>query len=108
MPTDVRFALVREPLNPHAKPVAMSALGELARAIHADRQGAAIKLDNAPLKVQGWPEELQGVSITTLTDDGSPHRYIGWAWLDGSDWGGLQRALERLASTAPTIGRRAA
>lgn len=108
MSRDVRFALVREPLSPHAKPAVMPTLAALARAIHFDRRGAPIVLAAAPLKVREWEEELQGVSVTTLGPDGAPDRYIGWAWLDGFDRQTLQRALDSQVSTAPTLGGRAA
>jgi len=108
MSRDVRFALVREPLNPHAKPVAMPTLASLARAIHFDRAGAPIILENRPLRVQDWDEEIQGVSVFTLTEGGDKHRYIGWAWLDGFDRQTLQRALDSQVSTTPTFGGRAA
>jgi hypothetical protein len=108
MSRDVRFALVREPLNPHATPEVKPTLAALARAIHFARNGAPIVLAPAPLKVREWDEELQGVSVHTLGLDGGAHRYVGWAWLDGFDWQTLQRALDSQVSTTPTLGGRAA
>lgn len=106
MTQDVRFALVREPTNPLAKPVAYQSLGDLARAIHTDREGAGIELeDGIPLNVRGWGE-LQGVGIWTQGEGGDRCRYIGWAWLDGGGYGSLEMALAARQSMAPTIGRR--
>lgn len=107
MSQDVRYALVRDPLSPHSKPVAKATLADLARAIHFDRKGAAIILGDAPFKVRGFADELAGVAITTLSEGGDPHRYIGLAWLDGGDRHALQRALDSQVSVAPTIGRAA-
>lgn len=106
MTQDVRFALVREPTNPLAKPVAYQSLGDLARAIHTDREGAGIELeDGIPLNVRGWGE-LLGVGIWTQGESGERCRYIGWAWLDGGGRGPLEMALAARQSMAPTIGRR--
>lgn len=101
---DVRFALVREPTNPLAKPVAYQALGDLARAIHVDRAGAAIELQDAvPLRIRDWGEVL-GVAVWTLGEGGDRQRYIGWAWLDGGGRRQLEVALQARHSVAPTIG----
>lgn len=102
---DVRFALVREPLNPLAKPVSCVTLGELARTIHRDRKGAPIEcLDDVTLRIRDWGD-VQGVAIWTLGEDGGRHRYIGWAWLDGRGRGPLEAALAALVPNAPVIGR---
>jgi hypothetical protein len=102
---DVRFALVREPTNPLAKPQACVTLGELARTIHRDRRGAPIQLlDDVALNIAGWGE-VTGVAIWTLSEGGDQHRYIGWAWLNGAKAAALRSALDALQSTAPTIGR---
>jgi|GEM_PF-2299622 len=106
MPQDVRFALVREPLRPNAKPVSKATLRDLARAVHTARQGRPIQLQDAPLFVRGWGE-LQGVSVFTLTADGAPHIYLGWAWLDGRPRQVLESALASVQANAPTIGRAA-
>lgn len=106
MAQDVRFALVRKPLQPHAKPVTKATLRDLARAIHSDRQGRPIQLQDAPLVVLGWGE-LQGVSVFTLTADGAPHVYLGWAWLNGRPRQVLESALASVEANAPTIGRAA-
>lgn len=104
---DVRFALVREPTNPLALPVAYPMLSELARAIHVDRAGAPIELQDAvPLNIRDWGEVL-GVAIWTLGEGGDRHRYIGLAWLDGGGRRQLEAALKARHSTAPTIGRAA-
>lgn len=107
MSSDVRFALVREPLKPTSKPVAMADLRALAKAIHDARDGLAIQLQDAPLNVHGWGE-LPGVSITTLdAGTGDARDYIGWAWLDGGSRASLEAALRARHATAPTIGRAA-
>ncbi len=104
---DVRFALVREPTNPLAKPRAFVTLGELARAIHRDRAGAPIQLDDdVPLNIRDWGE-VRGVAVFTLTEGGDKHRFIDWAWLNGGGRAALERALAAQASTAPTIGGQA-
>lgn len=104
---DVRFALVREPTNPLARPVAYPTAADLARAIHVDRAGAPIELQDAvPLNIRDWGEVL-GVAVWTLGEGGDRHRYIGWAWLDGGGRQQLQAALEARRSAAPTIGRAA-
>jgi hypothetical protein len=108
MSRDVRFALVRDPLNPHAKPEVKPTLAALARAIHFARNGKPIVLAPTPLKVREWDEELEGVSVITQGPDGAPDAYIGWAWLDGFDWRTLQRALDSQVNTTPTLGGRAA
>ncbi len=107
MQRDVRFALVREPTNPHAKPVAMATMASLARAIHTARRGAPIVLENARLFIRGWDEEVMGVSVTTLTEGGDPDRYITWAWINGADRQVLQRALDNQVGNVPAIGRAA-
>lgn len=102
---DVRFALVREPLNPLAKPVSYPMLSELARALHVDRAGAPIELQDAvPLNIRDWGEVL-GVAVWTLGESGERHRYLGWAWLDGGGRRQLEAALTARHSVAPTIGR---
>jgi hypothetical protein len=103
--SDVRFALVREPTNPLAMPVAYPMMSDLARAIDVDRAGAAIELqDNVPLNIRDWGEVF-GVAVWTLGEGGDRHRYLGWAWLDGGGRGPLEAALHARCSTAPTIGR---
>jgi hypothetical protein len=102
---DVRFALVRQPTNPLAKPQACVTLGELARTIHRDRKGAPIQLvDDIALNIADWGE-VRGVGVWTLTEGGDQHLYIGWAWLNGAAAAALRSALDALQSTAPTIGR---
>ncbi len=104
---NVRFALVREPTNPLAKPVAYARLCDLARAIHVERGDAAIELqDRAPLNIRDWGEVL-GVAVWALDESGARTRLIGWAWLDGGGRRQLQAALEARHSVAPTIGRAA-
>lgn len=101
---DVRFALVRQPTNPLAKPQACVTLGELARTIHRDRKGAPIQcVDDVALNIADWGE-VRGVAVFTLTESGDQHLYIGWAWINGSGASALQAALSALQSTAPTIG----
>lgn len=104
---DVRFALVREPTNPLAKPVAYPSLGDLARAIQVDRADAPIEIeDQVPLNIRDWGE-VMGVAVWTLGEGGERHRYLGWAWLDGRGRPALKAALEARHSTAPMIGRAA-
>ncbi len=89
---NVRYALVREPTNPLAKPTAYETLRDLARAIQVDRGDAAIELeDRAPLNIRGLGEVL-GVAVWLLGEDGARTRLI---------------ALEARHSVAPTIGRAA-
>jgi hypothetical protein len=106
MPVDnVRFALVREPTNPLAVPVAYPMLSDLARAIQVERAGAPIELqENIPLNIRDWGE-VMGVGVWTLSEGGDRHRYIGWAWLDGGGRRQLEAALQARQSAAPTIGR---
>lgn len=106
MPPEYRFALVREPTRPTSKPVSMATLSSLARAIHTARRHRAIQLQDAPLNVRGWGE-LQGVSVYTLSDDGQPQDYIGWAWLDARPRQALETALAATMSDAPMFGRAA-
>jgi hypothetical protein len=84
----------------------MATLSSLARAIHTARRHRAIQLQDAPLNVRGWGE-LQGVSVYTLSDDGQPQDYIGWAWLDGRPRQALEAALAATMSDAPMFGRAA-
>lgn len=90
---DVRFALVRGPTNPLARPQPCVTLGELARAVDRDRKGAPIQcVDNTPLDVADWGE-LRGVGIWTLTPAGDHDRYIDWAWMNGAGLTALEAAL---------------
>lgn len=93
MPQEARYALLRQPTNPMAKPVAFDSLAALAAALHRDRRHEPIQLFDAPIYVEGENEPRQGVSIWTLDVEGGRSRYLGWAWLNGGGRTALQAGL---------------
>lgn len=93
MPHEARYALLRQPTKPQAKPVVFDSVTALAAALHRDRKGEPIQLFDAPIYVEGENEQRAGVSVWTLDVEGGRSRYLGWAWLNGCGRTALQSAL---------------
>lgn len=103
MPITARFALVRKPTDPHARPVLLASLADLVATIHRDRKGGALQMFDAEIHVFGEDEPRQGVSLFAI-DDGEQSRFLGWAYLEGRGVNALRRALDAGRPDVPTIG----
>ncbi len=77
IPPGCRFALLT---GPHQKPKAFGDLVSLAKAIHRERGDAALQIASATLYLPGEDGGRAVVKVTTLCE-GSPHRFIGYAWV---------------------------
>lgn len=89
VPSGYRFALVTA--DAHRKPAVFHDLAQLARRIHADRDGEALQLTPVRVRFRDGPRHAVQVMAH---DAGGRARLIGYAWISGKPWEALQAALD--------------